>query len=548
MDPLNQNHSRAWISPPRGNRFTLSREERAGVRAGSLQTNFAQFPILWLLLLSLTLTAHLFAAQNQAPVEKIIPPPPLREFRAAWIPTVGNSCWPSKPGLSTAQQQAELIALLDRAAALKLNAVIFQVRPACDALYQSNLEPWSEYLTGIQGRAPSPFYDPLAFAVAEAHRRGLELHAWFNPFRAHHFQAVSPIAATHISKIRPDLVRSYGKYLWLDPGEPAVRDYTVHVVMEVVKHYDVDGIHFDDYFYPYHEKDQAGLDLDFPDQASWKKYGGDSGMARDDWRRSNVNLFMQQMYHAIKAEKPWVKFGISPFGIWRPKTPPNIAGFDAYAQLYADSRKWLLEGWCDYFAPQLYWGIQPPAQSFATLLAWWHTQNTHHRHLWPGLDSLKVGQNWPPAEIADQIALTRRYEAPGHIHWSLSALTKNAALDSSLVRNSYQQPALIPASPWLSATLPIPPKLTVTAGTRSFLVQWESTSNQPASWWVCQTRTNNRWTTQILPGGRREFQEHIPPPEAISLRAVDRVGNLSEPTVWTPKKYGPPPLPKGMNK
>jgi uncharacterized lipoprotein YddW (UPF0748 family) len=194
------------------------------------------------------LTPLLLAAEEKPASNEIVPPPPAREFRATWIATVGNSCWPSKPGLTTSQQKAELIALLDRAAALKLNAVIFQVRPACDALYSSRLEPWSEYLTGVQGRAPSPFYDPLAFAIAEAHRRGLELHAWFNPFRAHHFQSVSPIAPGHISRTRPELVRSYGKYLWLDPGDPAVRDYSLRVVMDVLKRYDVDGIHFDDYF------------------------------------------------------------------------------------------------------------------------------------------------------------------------------------------------------------------------------------------------------------------------------------------------------------
>ena len=346
--------------------------------------------------------ARLFAADENASAEKIVPPPPVREFRAAWVATVGNSCWPSRSGLSTDQQKAELIAILDREAALRMNAVIFQVRPACDALYQSSIEPWSEYLTGIQ--------------------RGLELHAWFNPFRAHHSQAVSPIAPTHITKIRPDLVRRYGSNLWLDPGEPEVRAYTVRVVMDVVKRYDVDGVHFDDYFYPYHEKNFAGLDLNFPDNASWKKYGANSGMARDDWRRANVDIFIQQMYHSIKAEKPWVKFGISPFGIWRPKNPPGITGFDSYAQLYADSRRWLMEGWCDYFSPQLYWAIQPPEHSFPALLAWWNMQNTHHRHLWPGMDSLKVGgTNWPPVEIANQIALTRRYPDPGQVQWSVVA-------------------------------------------------------------------------------------------------------------------------------
>ena len=220
------------------------------------------------------------AAEQDFTSNEIMPPPPAREFRAAWIATVGNSSWPSKPGLTTAQQKAELIAILDRAVALKLNAIIFQIRPACDALYQSSLEPWSEYLTGTMGRSPWPYYDPLTFAITEAHKRGLELHAWFNPFRAHHFQAKSPIAQNHVSRTQPQLVRSYGKYLWLDPGDPAVRDYSLRVVLDVLKRYDVDGIHFDDYFYPYKEKNSAGNEVDFPDDASWKKFGGSSGLTR----------------------------------------------------------------------------------------------------------------------------------------------------------------------------------------------------------------------------------------------------------------------------
>jgi uncharacterized lipoprotein YddW (UPF0748 family) len=244
-----------------------------------------------LLLFFVLLQACIAWAAEESPAGATIAPPPApaREFRAAWIATVGNSCWPSKPGLTTAQQKAELIAILDRAAALKMNAVIFQVRPACDAFYQSSLEPWSEYLTGVQGRAPSPYYDPLAFAITEAHRRGLELHAWFNPFRAHHFQSVGPISNNHISRTHPEYVRSYAKYLWLDPGDPAARDYSLRVVMDVLKRYDVDGIHFDDYFYPYHEKNSAGSDIDFPDAATWAKYGAGSGLSRDDWRRRNVD-------------------------------------------------------------------------------------------------------------------------------------------------------------------------------------------------------------------------------------------------------------------
>ncbi|MEY4918237.1 MAG: hypothetical protein RL616_2150, partial [Verrucomicrobiota bacterium] len=416
-----------------------------------------------LLTLSFALFAPLLvhAAETTSVASALVPPPPPREFRAAWIASVGNSCWPSKPGLTTAQQKAELTAIFDRCASLKMNAVIFQIRPACDALYQSSLEPWSEYMSGVQGVAPAPFYDPLAFAIVEAHKRGLELHAWFNPFRAHHAQSKAATSAGHISHTRPELVRSYGKYLWLDPGEPAVREYSQRVVMDVVKRYDVDGIHFDDYFYPYRETNSLG-DIPFPDDASWKKFGSGSGLSRDDWRRRNVDVFMEQVYRAIKAEKPWVKFGISPFGIWRPKNPPGIEGFDSYEEIYADSRKWLREGWCDYFAPQLYWGIAPPKTSFTTLLSWWNGENVKHRHIWPGMDSLKVGEKWQPAEIINQIGATRRYTDAGHIHWSVMALMKKPALDEALLMEAYRSPALIPASPWLDATPPAPPKLTAT--------------------------------------------------------------------------------------
>src|ERR1017187_2486863 len=315
--------------------------------------------------------------------------------------------------------------------------------------------------------------------------------------------------------------------------------------MDVVKRYVVDGIHFDDYFYPYKEKNFAGLEMDFPDDASWKKYGGSNGLGRDDWRRSNVDIFMQQVNHAIKGEKPWVKFGISPFGIWRPKNPPSISGFDAYAGLYADSRKWLREGWCDYFTPQLYWGIPPPQTSFTALLDWWNSLNVRHRHIWPGMDSLKVGEKWQPSEIVNQINITRHYPDAGHVHWSVMALMKNAALDAALTREIYRQPALIPASPWLNATSPPPPKLSVTVGGKSTRAQCWNQAGKPARGWVLQPRTNGLWTTQILPAIRMDSYLDQVTPDAVSVRAVDRVESLSEPALWTPKKYSAPEAPHG---
>ena len=326
-----------------------------------------------LLALVLSVPATLFATDTTYVPTSVSLPAPVREFRGAWLATVANLDWPSEPGLSVAQQKAELTALLDHAAQLKLNAVILQVRPMADAVYASPLEPWSEFLTGRMGKAPQPFYDPLAFAVTEAHRRGLELHAWFNPFRVSlpPAQARSPAALNHLSRTHPELVRRYGNLLWLDPGEPAAREHVLSVILDVVRRYDVDGITFDDYFYPYPEKDVDGRNVDFPDDASWRKFGAASGMSRDDWRRANVNQFIQNVDHSIHALKPWVKFGISPFGIWRPGWPKQIQGLDTYAKLYADSRLWLANGWLDYISPQLYWPVDQREQSYPVLLQWW---------------------------------------------------------------------------------------------------------------------------------------------------------------------------------
>ncbi|HET6762595.1 MAG TPA: family 10 glycosylhydrolase, partial [Longimicrobiaceae bacterium] len=399
------------------------------------------------------------------------PPPVRREFRAAWIASVANIDWPSRPGLPVEQQRAELIAMLDSAAALNLNAVVLQVRPAADALYPSALEPWSEYLTGEQGRAPEPAYDPLAFAVAEAHRRGLELHAWFNPYRAFHPSQKSPVVASHISRTNPGLVKAYGKFLWMDPGEPEVQDRTMAVMLDVVRRYDVDGVHIDDYFYPYPEKDSAGARIDFPDSASWARYQARGGhLSRDDWRRDNVNVFIRRMYREVKAAKPWVKVGISPFGIWRPRNPPQIVtSFDQYADMYADARLWMLKGWADYFSPQLYWRIQATPQSYPVLLQWWSEQNTHHRHLWPGNFTSQViptEAKWPAGEIVAQVNATRGNPgATGNVHFSMKAFAMDAdSLFEKLLAGPYGEPALVPASPWLASGHPGRPAVSVDRG------------------------------------------------------------------------------------
>ena len=486
------------------------------------------------------LPALLFAAgETYRPVTNITPPAPPREFRGAWIATVANIDWPSKPGLPVAQQKAELIALLDRAAQLKLNAVVFQVRTACDALYSSPFEPWSEYLNGLQGKAPAPFYDPLAFAIEECHKRGLELHAWFNPFRAAHPLGKSPAAQNHITQAHPELIRRYGAQTWLDPGEPAVRAFITRVVLDVVQRYDVDGVQFDDYFYPYPEKDSAGRQLEFPDEATWRRYGFPNGFDRDNWRRKNVNEFIQNIYMSIKAAKPWVKFGISPFGIWRPQNPPNVRGLDAYGKLYADAQLWLVNGWLDYCSPQLYWPVNAPQQSFPELLQWWAKQNARGRHLWPGLNAAGVGDKLSAGDISRQIQITRtQLGAGGEIFYHLRNLIQNGTL-SGILNAAYQQTALIPATPWLDSIPPDKPKVTVTNDKTGASASWQNGGAEKVWKWVLQFQMNGVWTTEILLAGQtaRDFPNALP--DVIAVSAIDRTGNQSQPAVF--KKISVPP-------
>jgi uncharacterized lipoprotein YddW (UPF0748 family) len=477
-----------------------------------------------------------------------VPPPVAREFRAVWVATVGNMDWPSRPGLSTEQQQAEMIALLDRLAALRMNAIVLQVRPAADALYQSSLEPWSDVLTGEMGRAPEPFYDPLAFAVAEAHKRGLEMHAWINPYRAKN-TSTRTMSDGHISRTHPELVRKYGSFLWMDPGDPAVRSITTSVVMDLVRRYDIDGVHMDDYFYPYPET-QNGRELDFPDDVTWARYQRTGGLlSRDDWRRQNVDLLVQGLGDSIHAIKPWVRYGVSPFGIWRPGHPASVRGFDQYAKLYADARKWLNEGWVDYFTPQLYWAIDRPEQSYPVLLKWWTEQNTKGRNLWPGNYTGKVGftnaSAWRTDEVLEQIRLTRAQPgATGNVHFNMSVFMKDPdSLNERLVREVYGEPALVPASPWLDRRAPAVPRVAVRTDATSAarVVDLDPGVAGPATsapWlWVLQTRSAEGWRTQLLPASQRVAllaARGAAVPLDVRVTAVDRVGNAGPAARATP--------------
>ncbi len=462
-------------------------------------------------------------------------PSPQREFRAAWVATVANIDWPSKRGLSSAEQQQELIAILDRAVELNLNAIIFQVRPHCDALYASELEPWSEYLTGTMGQPPQPFYDPLEFAVAEAHRRGLELHAWFNPYRALHPGSKGELAATHVSNTKPHIVRKYGKHLWLDPGEADSVEHNVAVILDVVKRYDVDGIHFDDYFYPYQIKDDDKKLVPFPDDRSWQQaQAAGNTLDRDDWRRQNVDRLIHRLADEIHKAKPHVKFGISPFGIWRPGYPPQIKGFDAYASLYADAKKWWNEGWVDYLTPQLYWKIEKTSQSYPVLMQWWHEQNRQQRHLWIGNYTSRVALeelgNWTPSEITRQIELTRAHPgATGNVHFSMKALMDDSrGMAAALKDGPYCKPALVPASPWLRDESPMLPTLQLKNSADKQTVSF-ATSDDKAPWlWVVRTLTNDQWKIEIYPGHVNgcaiDADGNSPSPKKIAVSAVSRTG------------------------
>ena len=463
-------------------------------------------------------------------------PQPRREFRGVWIASVVNIDWPSAKGLSTAKQQAEFSALLDQVVQLNMNAVVFQIRPAADAMYDSAIEPWSEYLTGEMGKAPEPYYDPLAFAVEEAHKRGLELHAWFNPFRARHASGKGEAVRTHISNVLPEAVVEYGDQLWLDPGNPDAQYHTLRVIRDVVKRYDIDGVHIDDYFYPYPVKGENGRNLEFPDNKSWAKAQEDGvATSRENWRRDNINQFVEKLYQAVKQEKPWVKVGISPFGIWRPGHPEEIRGLDAYNSLYADSKLWLQNGWVDYLSPQLYWSINSSGQSFPKLYSWWTDQNTRNRHVWPGTAIYRVDSHgWREKEILDQIRLTRgEEESSGNILFSMRILNQTSHnLAEHLASSVYAEPALVPESSWLFYPSPGKPSLDIVdASKQGVTIQIDTYTPERVRKWVVRARYGREWKMAIVPGDQPSYQlpaslGRVPIVE-IAVSAVGRVGQES---------------------
>jgi uncharacterized lipoprotein YddW (UPF0748 family) len=472
------------------------------------------------------------------------PPPAPREFRAAWVATVANIDWPSKAGLPVEEQRAEIVRIVDRAAELRLNALVVQVRTTADAMYPSKIEPWSEYLTGEQGKPPEPFYDPLKEWIDEAHRRGIELHAWFNPYRARHVEAKSPLAKSHIAMTHPEAVKSYGGYLWMDPGDAAAVDQTLRVVVDVVHRYDVDGVHIDDYFYPYpvrarEPSGEEGAEEDFPDDPTWQAYvSGGGTLGRADWRRKNVSDLIERLYTSIHHEKSWVKYGISPFGLGRPdRRPPEITGFSQYDKLYADVELWLENGWLDYLSPQLYWRMSQTHQAFGPLLDYWRSANPRGRHVWPGLFTSKIdssAQSWTTDEVLGQIRLTReRTSGLGQVHFSMISLLENRkGIADRLKAGPYATDALVPATPWLDGTRPKAPRARVASGEGVVKLALSVLLDKPTPRYAVWTRYGAVWRFEAVPTNRAEIDLAPRSPdgalESIVVSVIDRVGNESE--------------------
>jgi uncharacterized lipoprotein YddW (UPF0748 family) len=460
--------------------------------------------------------------------------------------------------MTPAEQRAELSAMLDAAAAARLNTVVLHVRLASDALYPTSYAPWSVFLTGKSGVGPSPAYDPLQFAIDEAHARGLQLHAWFNPFRAMLPNLVGKAAPSHVTRKHPEWIRKYGSQTWIDPGEPAARQYVLDAILDVVKRYDVDGIQIDDYFYPYRESRtvvrrvrgknvRSRVDIQFPDDATWAKYGRKNFSDRDAWRRDNINRFIETLYADVKALKPAVAVGISPFGIWRPGNPPGITGLDSFAEIYADSRRWLREGWLDYVAPQLYWQVGGAQDRFRKLDDWWHTQNPQGRYIWPGLYTSRVyggtRDRWAMSEISRQIAELRdarigTADAPGHVHFRMGALTADGNRLAAALVETYQERAIVPAFPWLGAAVPAAPQVSVvgTDGPATFAVAPGDTT--AVRWWLIQTRGRDGiWATTLRPAGEGRLGASAfgtAEPDEIAVTALSPTGMASAPTIVVP--------------
>jgi uncharacterized lipoprotein YddW (UPF0748 family) len=371
---------------------------------------------------------------------------PKNEFRAVWIATVVNIDWPKTSTDNVAKQKADYIEILDTYKKLNYNAVIVQIRSVGDAFYPTKLAPWSRFLTGKEGQAPKPYFDTLAWMIAETHARGFEFHAWLNPYRATMDYNTSLLSPEHDYFKHPEWMIKYGGKYYYNPALPEVQNHLLKVVEEVVQNYDIDAIHFDDYFYPYRIKGEL-----FDDTASFTQYG--NGMSIADWRRSNVNTFVKEVSVSIKNIKPWVQFGISPFGVWRnksvdPRGSETEAGQTNYDDLFADPLAWMENRWIDYLVPQLYWSMDHPKASYSKLLRWW-SENSTNTAIYIGNGTYKINtdsdKRWNnPNEIPNQIDITRSYKnVQGNAFFSAkSFLNRNQSVTKLLLENQYKYPAL----------------------------------------------------------------------------------------------------------
>jgi len=413
--------------------------------------------IIWVLLCCV-LYGFSFEPLNGQPLK--------REFRGVWVSTVANIDWPSSPGLTSAQQKEEILSILNLHQQNRINAIILQVRPAADAIYPSDLEPWSRYLTGEQGRIPEPFYDPLEFWIVEAHRRGMELHAWFNPYRIK-VNPADELSDDHVSHTHPDWIFNYGTRTYFSPAHPEVWDFVKKVVVDVVARYDVDAIHFDDYFYPYRIRGE-----EIPDSLEFLLFGGEYFPDRlEEWRRHNVDTIIQVLSTAIKAVKPWVKFGISPFGVWRnraedPMGSETTAGTTNFDGLYADVIKWQRNGWIDYLMPQIYWRDDHPAVDFSTLAYWWNDYG-FGRSVYLGLAPYRLQKKsehklWRKEKyFLQQLDILRSLEGvSGFGYFSSRHFFREdfKGLNRKIQHHYCLFHALVPTMPWIDNKAPQAPK------------------------------------------------------------------------------------------
>jgi uncharacterized lipoprotein YddW (UPF0748 family) len=380
---------------------------------------------------------------------------PQYEFRGVWVASVENIDWPLAKQYNPEDQKREFIRQLDMHQRNGMNAIIVQIRPSADAFYPSPYEPWSQWLTGAQGRPPAPYWDPLQFMIEEAHKRGFEFHAWLNPYRANANIGKASIAPSHITRLHPEWFLEYGGKQYFDPGNKQGQHWVVDVVRDIVSRYDVDAIHMDDYFYPYRI---AGKE--FPDSKTYAQYG--NGLSRGDWRRSNTDSIILALSHTIKEVKPWVKFGISPFGVWRnqsqdPEGSPTQGGQTNYDDLYADILLWTRNGWIDYVIPQLYWEMGHPKVAYETLINWW-SQHAYGRHMYIGHGVYRAleknSKAWhDPNQLPRQLQLLRQTpNVQGSAYFSSTTFYSNPnGWNDSLKNNYYRTPALIPPMEWLPA-------------------------------------------------------------------------------------------------